>query len=80
MIDSRAGGQVKENVSSYFIEIKTLKVGNFLSIQPMKETTKEMIDMIGYMKFQFLCIKNHYKSNLNAENELGRQMKMCIQL
>ena len=34
--------------------------------------------MFGYIKFQFLCIENHYKSNLNAKNELGRQMKMCI--
>ena len=80
MIDSRVGGQVKENVSGYFIEIETLKVGNFLSIETMEETTNEMIDMLGYIKFQFLCIENHYKSNLNAKIELGRQMKMCIQL
>ena len=39
--DSRVGGQVKENVSSYFIEIETLKVRNFLSIETMEETTKK---------------------------------------
>jgi len=39
--DSRVGGQVKENVSSYFIKIETLKVGNFLSIETMEETTKK---------------------------------------
>lgn len=39
--DSRVGGEVKENVSSYFIKIETLKVGNFLSIETMEETTKK---------------------------------------
>lgn len=41
--DSRVGGQVKENVSSYFIKIETLKVGNFLSIETMEETTKKWL-------------------------------------
>ena len=56
---SRVGGQVKEYISSYFIEIGLGK--NFLSIETMEETTKEMIDMLDYIKFQLLCIKTIIK-------------------
>lgn len=61
-------GQVKENISSYLIEIGLRK--NFLSIEIMVETTKEMIDRFAYIKFKLLCIENHYKPNLNVNNRL----------
>lgn len=43
-------GQVKENISSYLIELGLRK--NFLSIETIEETIKEMIAIFDYIKFK----------------------------